>query len=179
MRVRGLFIATAFVLVAVATGLIAARTLQQTGAFSSKVIAQPILFPHDRHAGIDQIPCMYCHYSADRSVDAGMPAVEVCAGCHIGPAGTLNFLQESLELAKLIAYWETQTPIPWVRIYKIPDHARFPHMRHMNAGLTCQECHGPVETMPEIVQWPSLQMGWCVDCHRQREVRTDCAICHY
>jgi hypothetical protein len=156
----------------------AAQTAIPDGPFSNNVVPQPIAFPHDRHAGTSRMPCMYCHYSADRSQDAGIPPVQLCAGCH-APAGAPLFLQQSPEIAKLVTYWTEQRPIPWNRIYKLPDHAHFPHMRHVNAGVQCQECHGPVETMPEVVQWSSLQMGWCVECHRQREVRTDCFVCHY
>jgi hypothetical protein len=140
---------------------------------------QPIAFPHDVHAGATaQIPCMYCHHTADRSIDAGIPAVQVCAGCHI-PGGAPAFLTESAEIQKLVAYWREQRPIPWERIYKVPDHVRFPHMRHVNAGLECQECHGPVETMQEVTLSQPLRMGWCIDCHRQREARIDCFVCHY
>lgn len=195
MRGRWLFLGLAGVLAAAGTGTIAAvvRTAQDAqppqttaaaqgnipdGPFSGDIIEQPIAFPHDLHAGGNATPCMFCHYSADRSQDAGIPPVQVCAGCH-APAGALLFRQDSPELAKLIQYWNEQRPIPWNRIYKLADHAHFPHMRHVNAGVECQECHGPVETMQEIVQWPSLRMGWCIDCHRQREVRIDCAVCHY
>jgi hypothetical protein len=121
---------------------------------------------------------MYCHTSADRSVSAGIPSVQVCAGCHI-PGGVPLIAADSTEVKKLIMYWEEQKPIPWVRIHDLPDHARFPHMRHVNAGLECQECHGPVETMVEVEQFASLRMGWCIQCHREREVRTDCFVCHY
>jgi hypothetical protein len=165
------------------TGITAA-TLAQFGGGGTE---QPIAFPHDLHAGqVNQIPCMYCHYSADRSVDAGIPPVQVCAGCHVTAAGvmppaqaTAAFRGDSTEIRKLVAYWREQQPIPWVRIYDLPDHAHFPHMRHVNAGVQCQECHGPVETMRVVEQFASLQMGWCIDCHRQRQVRTDCFICHY
>jgi hypothetical protein len=170
---------SAILIAAVATGTIAAIFVRQADRpFSRKAITQPIAFSHEFHAGNDKIPCMYCHYSADRSQDAGMPALQTCAGCHIA-GGALLFRRDSPELAKLLGYWNAQKPIPWVRIYKLPDHAHFPHMRHIAGGLTCQQCHGPVETMTQIVQYPSLQMGWCVQCHRQNEVRTDCAVCHY
>jgi len=148
------------------------------GPFARRGPVQPIAFPHDIHAGTNQIPCMYCHSSADRSVDAGIPAVQVCAGCHIA-GGVPLIAADSLGVKQLVAYWKDQKPIPWQRIYKIPDHAHFPHMRHVNAGLECQQCHGPVETMKEIKKVASLKMGWCIDCHRARQVRTDCAVCHY
>jgi hypothetical protein len=162
------------------------------GPFANRGVQQPIAFRHDLHAGTNQIPCMYCHYSADRSVDAGIPPVQVCAGCHI-PGGSPLVAKDSLGVKQLVAYWREQRPIPWVRIYRIPDHAHFPHMRHVKAGLQCQECHGPVETMREITVWKgadigsrygavkpnTLEMGWCIDCHRKRQVRTDCFVCHY
>lgn len=134
---------------------------------------QPIAFPHDVHAGQYRIDCQYCHYSAERSVDAGLPAVATCMGCH-------QFVGRGKEgTQKLLQYWESGTPIPWVRIYKLADHAHFPHMRHVAAGLECQECHGPVEEMTVVRLNQPLQMGWCIACHRQREARIDCAVCHY
>lgn len=144
---------------------------------------QPIAFYHKVHAGDNKISCMYCHYSADRSVDAGIPSVRVCVGCHVpGSAITppqtaqLSFPAKdrpakgdtvwNAEATKLLGYWQRQEPIPWVRIHKLPEHVRFPHSQHVNVGLQCQTCHGPVEEMTKVYQFSSLQMGWCVDCHR-------------
>ena len=142
---------------------------------------QPILFMHSVHAGENQIPCAYCHYSADRSVDAGIPAVRVCVGCHVpGGAGGLappalaqlgfpTAERDSLwnaEATKLVGYWQRQEAIPWVRVHKLPEHVRFPHDMHVNVGLECQTCHGPVQEMEEVYRFSSLQMGWCIDCHR-------------
>ncbi|MBW3553585.1 MAG: cytochrome c family protein [Gemmatimonadetes bacterium] len=148
------------------------------GALSGGGIEQPIPFPHDVHAGTNQIPCMYCHSSADRSVDAGIPSMEVCAGCHL-PGGVPMVAADSPGIRTLTAYWNAGEAVPWVRIHDIPDHAHFPHMMHVNAGVECQECHGQVEEMAEIEQVSSLRMGWCLDCHRERQVRTDCFVCHY
>ncbi|MGQ0560563.1 MAG: cytochrome c3 family protein [Gemmatimonadota bacterium] len=140
---------------------------------------QPIAFPHDLHAGgTNQIPCMSCHSTADRSVDAGIPSVQVCAGCHI-PGGVPMVRADSPGVKQLVAYWQNKQSIPWVRIYDLPDHVHFPHMRHVKAGLQCQECHGPVETMRKVEQVASLQMGWCLDCHQKRQARVDCTVCHY
>lgn len=139
---------------------------------------QPILFMHNVHAGENQIPCMYCHYTADRSVDAGIPPVEVCAGCH-APGGAPMVAADRPEVKKLLTYWEQKRPIPWVRIYDVPDFVHFPHMMHVNAGLQCQQCHGAVETMAEVERVESLQMGWCINCHQERQARIDCFVCHY
>jgi hypothetical protein len=139
---------------------------------------QPIAFPHDLHAGTNQIPCMYCHTSADRSVDAGIPSIQVCAGCHL-PGGVPMVAASRPGVGQLVKYWNEKKAIPWVRIHDLPDHVHFPHMRHVKAGLACQQCHGPVETMKEVRQESSLQMGWCLECHKARKARVDCAVCHY
>jgi hypothetical protein len=174
VRPRGALIgaAAAVVVVAAVAGAFIA------GPFAPRRIEQPIAFPHDIHAGTNQIPCMYCHNTADRSRAAGIPSVQVCAGCHI-PGGQPLVAADRPGVRQLVAYWQQQRPIPWVRIYDLPDHAHFPHNRHVNAGLECQQCHGPVETMAEIEKYSSLRMGWCVDCHRERGARTDCFVCHY
>ncbi len=142
-------------------------------------IEQPVPFPHDIHAGTNQIPCLYCHSSADVSVDAGIPAMEVCAGCHI-PGGVPMVAADSAGVRTLTRYWNAGRRIPWVRIHDLPDHAHFPHMIHVNAeDLECQECHGDVQAMEVIELQQDLTMGWCLECHREREVRTDCTVCHY
>ena len=105
---------------------------------------QPIAFPHNQHAGSEagqnNMDCMFCHYSAERSVDAGIPSVNTCWGCHQAIPGANN----PEEVAKILTYVQNNEPIPWVRIYKVADHVHFPHMRHINAGLECQQCHGEV-----------------------------------
>lgn len=140
---------------------------------------QPIAFPHDIHADTFGMDCMYCHFSAERSVDAGMPPVATCTGCHRFIPGAQN----PGEVAKVIDYATRGEAIPWVRVYKVADHVRFPHMRHISAGLSCQECHGQVETMGAIEEhdpvWPGADMGMCVQCHVERGVSRDCAVCHY
>ena len=140
--------------------------------------AQPIAFPHDIHAGIDRIDCQYCHFSAERSVDAGIPPVRTCFGCHQVISGTDE--RQQAEIQKVRDYWNNQEPIPWVRIYKVADHVRFPHMRHVAADVDCATCHGEVQEMgvlQEVNQ--TLSMGWCVTCHMERNVSRDCSVCHY
>ena len=69
------------------------------------------------------------------------------------------------EIKKLAQYASDRKPIPWIRIHKVPDYVNFPHMRHVNAGVTCQSCHGQVQKMGQVFQYASLNMGWCVSCH--------------
>jgi hypothetical protein len=140
---------------------------------------QPIAFYHSVHAGQNQIPCMYCHYTADRSESAGIPSVKLCVGCHVPGSASAEPRTAQLafpsaqrnkfwnaEASKLVEYWRKGEPVPWVRIHDLPEHVKFPHFMHVNAGLQCQTCHGPVEKMEKVYQFSSLQMGWCIDCHR-------------
>ncbi len=144
---------------------------------------QPIFFSHVIHAGSYQIDCQYCHAGARRSPTAGLPSVERCMGCH-----KIVAAQGNPEVDKLKGYWERKEPIPWVRIFKVPEHAQFPHKNHIQAGLPCQTCHGRVEAMERVNAGPTgtgqsivndlmnlagmpaapnkLTMGWCVECHR-------------
>lgn len=137
---------------------------------------QPIAFPHDIHAGDNQIDCQYCHFSAERSMRAGIPPVATCMGCHNYVAGNRN--PEEIDILR--GYAERQEAIPWNRIYRVADHVQFPHMRHVAAGVQCQTCHGNVEDIGVIqeVNQP-LQMGWCVSCHVERGASRDCTVCHY
>jgi hypothetical protein len=163
---------------------------------------QPINFPHPKHAGtVDKgglgMNCQYCHFSANKSPDPGMPAVSTCMGCHTVVA------TNSPQIKKLTQYWNAKLPVPWVRIHKVPDYVQFPHMRHVGAGVTCQSCHGQVQNMNVVYQYASLNMGWCINCHvngykpaegarlagveptpaevaaAPKKARYDCANCHY
>ena len=125
---------------------------------------QPINFPHPRHAGAVKdgglgLNCLYCHNSGNKSADVGMPAVSTCMGCHTIVAAAKP------EIQKLAKYDAAKKPVPWVRIHKVPDYVHFPHVRHVNAGVTCQTCHGQVQKMAQVYQYASLNMGWCVNCH--------------
>ncbi|HSB35103.1 MAG TPA: cytochrome c3 family protein, partial [Nitrospirota bacterium] len=89
---------------------------------------QPIAFSHKIHAGDNGIPCLFCHRYATKSTVAGIPAVADCRACH------LFIAQSAPEIKKLMMYWEKKEPIPWVRVYWVPDHVYFPHMMHIRAG---------------------------------------------
>jgi len=142
---------------------------------------QPIFFSHAIHAGSYQIDCQYCHASARRSSPAGLPSVERCMGCHRVIAA-----QGNPEVQKLLGYWERKEPIPWVRVFRVPEYVKFTHKNHVQAGLSCQTCHGSVEAMEQVTAGLTgqglvndlqnlagmapvpnrLTMGWCVECHR-------------
>jgi hypothetical protein len=164
--------------VAVFTSLafVQARGNGQVDTESELYFGQPIAFPHDTHAGVNQIDCQFCHFSAERSQSAGIPPVSTCMGCHQFVSGTEN--PEQVELLRGFA--SGGESIPWNQIYKVPDHVQFPHMRHVAADLECQECHGPVEEMGVITDVAQpLTMGWCLQCHMEQGAARDCTACHY
>ena len=182
---------------------------------------QPIAFSHRLHAGELKIACLYCHFGAEQGPHAGFPATSICMNCHrlvsANWDATLHEYVAALrtnEPPKRVVSPEIQKlydslgldsqlqpdparkahPIPWVKVHNLPAYACFDHHAHVNAGITCQHCHGPVETMDRIRQVEDLSMGWCVDCHRNAEradlpaktltgkflrPSTDCAVCHY
>lgn len=150
---------------------------------------QPIAFPHPTHVQTLGMNCLYCHFSANKSPDPGMPAVGTCMGCHLivgpnRPAMNGRPARTSEGITALQGYWNKKEAIPWKRIHHVPDYVNFPHMRHVNAGVTCQTCHGPVQNMTRVFQYSSLNMGWCVNCHvgnvnKDWKAPFDCATCHY
>ena len=160
-------------LFAVAAAAILLSAYSGGSSVKGRAPEQPIRFPHGSHVDSLRMNCLYCHYSADKSPDPGLPAVRTCMGCHRIVKAT------SPEVQKLARYANSNTPIPWVRVHKLPEYVRFPHMRHVNANVSCQTCHGQVNAMLPVYQFESLDMGWCVKCHVERQARYDCAVCHY
>jgi hypothetical protein len=150
---------------------------------------QPIPFSHKHHAGEFGIDCQYCHSGTDQSQAAGVPSVETCMGCHLQFPPQYDQL-EGISLLK--DYWEQKKPIEWEQIHRLPEHVQFRHNRHMAADIACQTCHGPVEELDKLYLVPDtnwkyfvpsqkLEMGWCVNCHRQNndQASVDCLRCHY
>jgi hypothetical protein len=138
---------------------------------------QPILFSHKIHAGDFKIDCQYCHADARRSSFAGVPSVKRCMGCHQIVASKDAELQKEVE--KLRGFWKDAKPIEWVRVHKLAGFVYFPHKRHVQAGLACQQCHGEVQAMTQLAQVAPLTMGWCVSCHAERKGPLDCVMCHH
>jgi len=133
---------------------------------------QPLSFSHKVHAGDNGIHCLFCHSYAPKSPLAGIPAVADCRACH-------QFISPNTpEIKKLMAFWDNREPIPWVRVYSLPDHVYFPHMMHIRAKVLCTACHGEVAAMERITRSATLKMGWCLDCHRQHKASIDCWTCH-
>lgn len=162
----------------------------QVGVDTGYQPIQPIVFSHAVHSGDNKIDCQYCHSSAKNSKTSGIPSVNVCMNCHKSVSeykgdlfGDYTKADLDKEIQKIydavgwdkenVKYIEgyEQKPVEWVRIHNLADFAYFNHSQHVTVGgITCQKCHGPVETMVEVKQFAKLTMGWCIECHKTTEV---------
>ena len=126
-------------------------------------MTQPVPFSHKHHAGALGIDCRYCHTGVETSAFAGLPPTETCMTCHSQlwtNADMLEPVRSSLA---------NGTPISWNRVHDLPDFVYFNHAIHVNKGVACTTCHGPVDTMALTWQASPLTMSWCLDCHRNPE----------
>jgi len=169
------------------------------GKVTGNALEQPIAFPHYTHATVLGMDCEYCHSEARKSRHAGVPSTQTCTGCH----NQLTQLKvDTPEIQKVLASVDSGEPIHWKKVHDLPDFVYFNHKRHIRGGLSCTECHGQVKLQgtPEnggvdevFIREPTLQMGWCLDCHashpsidenyqdranlRRAELK-DCWTCH-
>ncbi len=133
---------------------------------------QPIAFQHTVHAGKMQLPCTFCHRYVERARQAGIPSLSLCMSCH------RSIATEREEIKKLTSFFEAGQPVYWSRVHQLPDFIYFSHKRHIKGGVLCATCHGEVAQMEVVHQVRSLEMGWCLACHRDRGAPTDCTTCH-
>jgi hypothetical protein len=124
---------------------------------------QPIQFSHERHVAGNGIDCRYCHTSVETSPFAGIPSTATCMNCHREIYSSSPFLEP------VRASYRTGEPIHWTRVYDLPGFVYFNHSIHIDKGVGCTTCHGPVDRMPLVRQYASLQMDWCLNCHRHPE----------
>jgi hypothetical protein len=124
---------------------------------------QPVQFSHKHHVGDDGIDCRYCHTSVETSASAGLPSTTTCMNCH------KQIWSDSPYLEPVRASFRTGKPIEWFRVHDLPDYVYFNHSIHVNKGVGCSTCHGKVDEMPIAYQASTLQMEWCLDCHRHPE----------
>jgi Zn ribbon nucleic-acid-binding protein len=124
---------------------------------------QPIQFSHERHVAGNGIDCRYCHTSVEDSRFAGIPPTKTCMNCHS------EIFSNSPYLEPVRASFNSNIPIRWNRVHDLPDFVYFNHSIHVNKGVGCTTCHGQVDRMPLMWQENTLQMEWCVDCHRNPE----------
>lgn len=124
---------------------------------------QPVQFSHKHHAGELGIDCRYCHTSVEISAVASVPPTKTCMNCHS------QIWAQSQYLEPVRASWRTDRSIRWIRVNDLPDFVYFNHSVHVHKGIGCVSCHGRVDTMNQLYQATSLQMEWCLDCHRHPE----------
>jgi len=165
--------------------------LMQIGVDQDYSPIQPIHYSHRIHAGNNQINCKYCHSAARVSKNAGIPSLNICMNCHKNIAEvsdttstvdghTKAFYDGEIKKLYTAVGWDgtkytgkTQ-PVKWVRIHNLPDFAYFNHSQHVTvAGIECQKCHGPVQTYEVQKQFAPLTMGWCINCHRETNVKME------
>jgi hypothetical protein len=123
-------------------------------------IEQPVQFSHQHHAGGIGIDCRYCHTSVEVSPSAGIPPTKTCINCHSQIWSTSPYLEP------VRASFREDRPLQWVRVHDLPDFVYFNHSIHVKKGVGCETCHGRVDRMPLMMQTASLQMEWCLECHR-------------
>lgn len=167
--------------------------LMQVGVDQGYEPVQPIHYSHRIHAGDNEIECKYCHSAARTSKHSNIPSLNVCMNCHtniseVAPEtlaeGNEYGVDYNDEIKKLYdavgwdpsaqAYTGKTKPVKWVRIHNLPDFVYFNHAQHVSvAGVECQTCHGPVEEMEIMSQHSPLTMGWCINCHRETNVKVE------
>ena len=121
---------------------------------------QPVPFSHQHHVGGMGIDCRYCHTSVEVAASAGMPPTKTCMNCHS------QIWNQSAMLEPVRESFRSDKSLEWVRVHDLPDFAYFAHASHVNRGIGCSTCHGRVDRMPLMSMSASLQMEWCLDCHR-------------
>ena len=137
------------------------RSPYMTGA--QQIRPQPVPFSHEHHVTGLGIDCRYCHTSVETSSFAGIPSTKTCMTCHSQIWTNAEILQPVRDS------WSQQKPIAWTRVHDLPDYVYFDHSIHVAKGIGCATCHGQVDQMPLMFQSASLQMEWCLDCHRDPE----------
>jgi len=155
------------------------------GSYSGKHVEQPIEFPHNIHADVNKINCMYCHTYARRSKVAGIPPTSKCMGCHSIIA------TDKPRIKKLTEYWDKRQPPPWKKVHDLPDFVHFTHEKHLkrfvfdnkgmkveNVSEVCAFCHGEVKKMTVANKVKPLTMGFCRSCHEANNGPFDCWKCH-
>jgi cytochrome c7-like protein len=127
---------------------------------ANEYVEQPVQFSHQHHVLDDGIDCRYCHTSVETSSFAGIPPTKTCMNCHS------QIWQTAPILEPVRASFREDKPMRWVRVHDLPDFVYFNHSIHIKKGMGCESCHGRLDQMPLTRQVQSLQMEWCLNCHR-------------
>lgn len=153
-----LYGAVAIIILGPAAWIIFDRSFYETGQFQA--MDQPVPFSHAHHVGEVGLDCRYCHQGLETSASAGLPATEICMTCHS------QIFADAPVLAPVRQSLASGVPLKWNRVNSLPDFVFFNHSVHVNNGVGCVTCHGPVDKMPLTWQDKPLTMEWCLGCHR-------------
>jgi hypothetical protein len=148
---------------AVLGGVVGLLHLSGYNTNQSNYVSQPIQFSHLHHAGGMGIDCRYCHTTVEESAFANIPPTKTCMNCHS------QIWSQAPILEPVRASFRDNKPLRWTRVHDLPDYVYFNHSIHVNKGVGCATCHGPVDRMPLMYQEANLQMNWCINCHRHPE----------
>jgi hypothetical protein len=143
------------------TAILVARSNYVTRAH--EFVEQPVQFSHRHHVKDDGIDCRYCHTSVETSPFAGIPPTKTCMNCHS------QIWNQAPILEPIRASFREDKPVRWVRVHDLPDFVYFNHSIHVKKGMGCETCHGRIDEMPLTLQQNTLQMEWCINCHRNPE----------
>jgi len=160
------FLVSLIALVLVVGGLIGLAYGVQGSPYVTRAFEyreQPVQFSHERHVAGNGIDCRYCHTSVETSAFAGIPPTKTCMNCHS------QVFANSPYLEPVRSSFREDKPIEWTRVHDLPDFVYFDHSIHVAKGVGCSTCHGRVDLMPLMLQVSTLQMQWCLDCHRNPE----------
>lgn len=160
--VRVLILALMFILAGTAgLGYLYVRSPYVTEVGVAK--AQPVAYSHQLHVGGLGLDCRYCHTWVEESNSAGIPPTEACMGCHN------QILKDDPALELVRASAQNNQPLEWIRVHDLADFVYFNHSIHVQKGVGCETCHGRIDQMPVVAKAKTLQMDWCLECHRAPE----------
>ncbi len=139
---------------------------------ASTAPVQPIAFSHSQHIGAAHLKCSDCHKPSESGEIETTPKAKACMTCH------QTIKTDSAEIKNLRDYADSNRPVPWVRVYEVPAFVDFSHKVHLDAGTSCETCHGPVAQRNRLWRETDISMNGCVSCHRAHKAPVECGTCH-
>lgn len=174
VRLRWIVLAALLVLLLAAAGL---ALLRQPARAASP---QSLTFSHQKHVEAGA-PCVYCHPGVINGPVAGLPSLSKCMGCHNNVE--VSDEKDQPDVDALLHLWEQGKPALWAKVNDQPDFVYFSHRPHVLNGVSCESCHGDVSHMGLAQPVYNMNMGFCLNCHRQQAPEkvarlVDCKTCH-
>jgi len=156
----------------IAAALFSIAWAQSRPAEEKPLPPQPIPFSHKTHTALG-VKCLDCHSIPKPGFAAGLPKEATCMGCHT------RMKTENPAVQTLAEYFKARRPVPWVRVYRVPDYVWFSHeSHHKDAAIACETCHGPVGKRDVITKEKPTSMASCMECHAALKVPNECNFCH-